>query len=237
MRVPPDQSFTASEQPASASSGSFMRSCRVTLVSRVPKTKLCTFRRSDSACRKCSISREYCVIEPEMSQMPTIGGRISARARKAGHDDVAADPQRLRAGCGAGRCGRARRASAGGSSGDRREATSAASARFACVDLGVRHLRKILALQDFARRDGQSRVDLDLGVLVLLTRFRPEAPRARASPPAFGFSVSAGRGGATGDSMAIIFSISPRCRQKSSNAAWKTARCSRFFTKTEWSVQ
>ena len=89
MRVPPDQSWTVSEQAASASSGSFMRSCRVTLVSRVPNRKEWTRRCfSPSACMKCRKMRVYSLIEPEMSQSTTIGGRTSAPAAVAEQDHV-----------------------------------------------------------------------------------------------------------------------------------------------------
>jgi hypothetical protein len=72
----------ASEHAASASSGSFRRICRVTLVSRVPNRKQCTRRRfSPSACMKCRNTRVYWLIEPEMSQRMTIGGLISRRFR------------------------------------------------------------------------------------------------------------------------------------------------------------
>ena len=85
MRVPPDQSSTAAEHSASASSGSFMRSCRVTFVSRVPNRKVCTLRRfSDTACMKCRKMREYCPIEPEMSAKTTSGGCIVRLRRNFG---------------------------------------------------------------------------------------------------------------------------------------------------------
>ena len=42
---------------------------------------------------------------------------------------------------------------------------------------------------------------------------------------------------ATGDSIAIIFSISARLRQKIAKAWENSTECSCFFTKTAWSVQ
>ena len=77
-------------------------------------------------------------------------------------------------------------------------------------DLGVGHLRKILALQNLARRDRHSRLELQLGLLRHPARGSgPSASRARVSA-SFSFSGSPGFGGATGESMAIIFSKSPR---------------------------
>ena len=234
--MPPDQSCTASEQPASASSASFRRSCRVTLVSRVPKTKVCTLRRSESAWRKCSISREYWLIEPEMSQSATIGGCISARARKAG--TMMSPPTFSECAHGAARIDAAvRGASSAGASAAGRRAERAprapasprrsrrrSSARNPCA-AALRAPRRSAARRSRSRARCSSRRGSG-----------PSASRARVSP-ARGFSFSPGRGGATGESIASIFSISPRLRQNSSNASWKTARCSRFFTKTEWSVQ
>ena len=74
MRVPPSQSCAARPHRSSASSGSRRESARVTLVSRVPNRKVETRRRRPSACKKCRKSREYSLIEPEMSTSATSGG-------------------------------------------------------------------------------------------------------------------------------------------------------------------
>src|ERR1700730_6312079 len=75
IRVPPDQSGTAEEQAASASSGSRDLSARVTLVSRVPNRHVVTrLRASVTACRKWRKSRVYWLIDPEMSSSATTGG-------------------------------------------------------------------------------------------------------------------------------------------------------------------
>ena len=90
--------------------------------------------------------------------------------------------------------------------------TSAASARFACGDLGVRHLREILALQHLARRDGELRVDLDLGLLVVAARrSAPSASRARVSPRPRASPSRPASAARPARACAIIFSISPRC--------------------------
>src|SRR6185503_14524066 len=80
IRVPPDQSSTLAEQAASASSGSFSFSARVTLVSRVPNRKVdARLRASVTACRKCRNRRVYWLIEPEMSSSATTGGILVRR--------------------------------------------------------------------------------------------------------------------------------------------------------------
>ncbi len=84
-------------------------------------------------------------------------------------------------------------------------------------DLGVRHLREILALQHLARGDGEPGVDLDLRLLLVAAGFRAERfAHARLRGARLLFSALTG---ATGDSNASIFSINPRSRQNSSNAS------------------
>ena len=75
MRVPPDQSCTASEDLSNAISTSRCFKWRDTLVKRVPNTKLCT--RSLSlviACMKCKNILLYWLIDPDTSQSITKGG-------------------------------------------------------------------------------------------------------------------------------------------------------------------
>ena len=176
MRVPPDQSSTLAEHAASASSGSFSFSARVTLVSRVPNRKVCTrFRASVTACRKCRNSRVYWLIEPEISSSATIGGMLGLRpavfqvdqraaglhagAQRAAQVDAVAvrmrrEPARL-----------APRRSA---------STMRLIASLACGDLGRAHLREVLLLQHLAVGHGEARVELDLLLLALDLLARPE---------------------------------------------------------------
>ena len=80
MRVPPDQSWTASAARRSARSGSRPDSSRVTRVSRVPNTNASTrARAATAACRYWSSIRAYGAIEPETSHTST-----SRRGRSAG---------------------------------------------------------------------------------------------------------------------------------------------------------
>ena len=137
------------------------------------------------------------------------------------HDDVAADFQRLRAWCGADRCGRARRASAAASSADRREGRARRARASPRRSRRSSSARNPFAAAPRAPRRSASRRSRSRASCRPVRGSGPSASRARVSP-AFSFSFSPGFGGATGESMAIIFSISPRCRQKSSNAAWKS---------------
>ena len=83
MRVPPDQSSTFPATFSSAASTSRWRRCRVTLVRRVPKTKVNTRSRSlVTACRKWSSIREYRLMEPETSHSATSGGGRRRRAER-----------------------------------------------------------------------------------------------------------------------------------------------------------
>ena len=165
MRVPPDQSGTAAEQAASASSGSRSRSARVTLVSRVPNRNVMTrFRASVSACRKCKKMRLYWLIEPEISSSATIGGGLVfgpmkrrsmkspppfmlARKRAADIDEMAV---------------RMRRKPPRAHFRERHD--EPLHRLFGGGDLGAGHLRKIFALQHFAVGHRQARVELDLAL-------------------------------------------------------------------------
>ena len=84
MRVPPSQSSTCAPISASARSGSFVRSVRVTRVSRVPNTNVSTRRPAAiAAYANCISAREYGAIDPLMSRMSTSGRLRVVRSRQA----------------------------------------------------------------------------------------------------------------------------------------------------------
>ena len=84
MRVPPSQSSTCAPISASARSGSFVRSVRVTRVSRVPNTNVSTRRPAAiAAYANCINAREYGAIDPLMSRISTSGRLRVVRSRQA----------------------------------------------------------------------------------------------------------------------------------------------------------
>ncbi len=105
MRVPPDQSTTLGRAARPAPRRDpWLRSERVTLVSRVPNRKVWTrLRASVTAWRKCRNSRVYSLIEPEMSSSATTAAARSSAPQILEIDQRAAAPC-SRAWCGACRC-------------------------------------------------------------------------------------------------------------------------------------
>ena len=214
--MPPDQSSTLAEHAASASSGSFSFSARVTLVSRVPNRKVCTrFRASVTAWRKCRNSRVYWLIEPEISSSATTGGCFTfgpryfrsisappafmlARKRAAQIDAVAVrmrrEPPRLHL----------------------VEAQHHALDRVLGLrDLGRAHLREVLLLQHLAVGHGEARVELDLLLLALDLLARPgTARRARAARPAARWPAPARRSSPATSSRSAVRD-SRACERKS----------------------
>ena len=207
MRVPPDQSSTCAVQRASASSGSRRCSERVTLVSRVPNRKVETRRVCPSACRKCRNSRVYSAIEPEMSQSATTGGALSRGARNsrsmiplqraaeaAARIDAHAAPVGREA---------ARRAAVVGHD-------EPVDERPGLRDLGRAHLREIALLQDFRRRHGEPRVEIERGLgLFLLARRVLEHGVGDAGRAGLRRVSACASGRACGDIIAISFSMKP----------------------------
>ena len=168
--------------------------------------------------------RVYWLIEPEMSASTTSGGWTFARRPEFRQDQFAAGARRSAhhgarvddaAACDPGR----KRRVVTMSKGSRRASIS----RRARADFGSAHLREILGAQQLVAGHGEARIDLDLGNLLR---------RAVAMWPsniAWLTRFSAARGfcrsrvaGATGENMAIIFSISSRDFQNSRKASSKT---------------
>ena len=107
-------------------------------------------------------------------------------------------------------------------------------------DLLRSHLGEVLALQDLALGHGEPGGEL---LLVLLRLARPPRPvfsrasAARSAAASGFFVVLRVAAGERGERVAMIFSITPRRRQKMRKACSNTSECSCFFTKTAWSVQ